>query len=139
MKKVVLSLFIMMMGLCFVACSGTGADLKSVVESAQKDGANWTEAQWKDAFKTVMKAAKPMLKDLGELQKKAEGASEEEQIKLLGEMTEKMKTYEEVNKQFEAFQKAAESTEIGKKLSEDKAFQEELAKDLGLEDLLKDI
>ena len=135
MKKVVLSLFIMMMGLGFIACSGS-ADLKSVVESAQKDGANWTEAQWKDAFKTVLKAAKPMLMDLKEIEKKAEGASEEDQIKLLGEMTEKMKTYEDVSKQFDAFQKAAEATEIGKKLSEDKAFQEELAKELGMEEFL---
>lgn len=136
MKKIVLSMFIMLMGLCFVACSGS-ADLKSVVESAQKDGANWTEAQWKDAFKTAMKAAKPMMQELNELQKKAETASEDEQIKLIGEMGEKMKSYEELSKQLKDFEKAAEATEIGKKLENDEAFQMELAKELGMEDLIK--
>ena len=82
MKKVFFSMSLMVMGLFFVACTNSAPkaedaakaateevkeaveeavsidDLKAVVESAKKDGANWTEAQWKDAFKTVMKAAK---------------------------------------------------------------------------------
>ena len=158
MKKVFLSMSIMLMGVFFVACTGSApkageaaaeaatevateaadavsiGDLKALVEKATKDGANWTEAEWKVAFKTVMKAAKPMFLEIKEMQTKAEKATDEEKLKIAGEMVDKMKGYQEVSDQIEAFGKAAEATEIGKKLSDDKGFQKEIEKDLGLEE-----
>ena len=156
MKKVFLSMSIMLMGFFFVACTNSApkaedaekaatevkeaaedaavsiADLKSLVEKATKDGAKWTEAEWKDAFKTVMKAAKPMLVELKEMQSKAESATDEEKVKIAGEMVDKLKGYQEVSDQVEAFSKAAEASEIGKKLGDDKEFQKEVEKELGL-------
>lgn len=163
MKKVLLSMSIMAMGLFFAACTNSApkaadaaaegateaatevkeaaeeatvsiGDLKALVESATKDGANWTEAQWKDAFKTVMKAAKPLLVTMKDMQEKEKNASEEEKLKMATEMMDKLKEYKDVGEQFEAFSKAAEKSEIGKKLSDDKAFQKELEKDLGFEE-----
>ena len=108
MKKVFFSMSLMLVGLFFVACTNSapkaeggekaadgtevkaeGADgaeainiddLKSIAEKATKDGANWTEAEWKDAFKKVIKAVKPMLVEMKEMQKKIESASEEDQL-----------------------------------------------------------
>ena len=106
-------------------------DLKAVVESAKKDGANWTEAQWKDAFKTVMKAAKPMLVAMKDMEKKAESASEDEKLKIASEMMDKIKEYKDVGDQFKAFNNVADASAIGKKVREDKEFQKEIEKDLG--------
>ena len=157
MKKVLLSMSLMAMGLFFAACTNSApkaadaaaeaatevkeaaeeatvsiGDLKAVVESATKDGANWTEAQWKDAFKTVIKAAKPMLVAIKDMEKKAESASEDEKLKIASEMMDKIKEYKDVGDQFEAFQSAADASAIGKKLGEDKEFQKELEKELDL-------
>ena len=157
MKKVLLSMSLMAMGLFFAACTNSApkaadaaaeaatevkeaaeeatvsiGDLKALVESAKKDGANWTEAQWKDAFKTVMKAAKPMLVAIKDMEKKAESASEDEKLKIASEMMDKIKEYKDVGDQFEAFQSAADASAIGKKLGEDKEFQKELEKELDL-------
>ena len=160
MKKVFFSMSLMLVGLFFVACTNSapkaeggekaadgtevkaeGADgaeainiddLKSIAEKATKDGANWTEAEWKDAFKKVIKAVKPMLVEMKEMQKKIESASEEDQLKMIGEMGEKMKGYQDASTQFEAFEKAIESSEVGKKIADDKEFQKEVEKELGL-------
>ena len=145
MKKVFFSMSLMVMGLFFVACTNSAPkaedaakaateEVKEAVEeeSAKKDGANWTEAQWKDAFKTVMKAAKPMLVAIKDMEKKAESASEDEKFKIAAEMMDKMKENKDVGDQFEAFQSAADASAIGKKLGEDKEFQKELEKELDL-------
>ena len=109
-------------------------ELKAVVEKATEDGENWTEEEWRKAYKTVFIAIKPMLLDLLEMKKKIENASEEDQMKIAGEMIVKLESYEEISEQFEAFDKAAESSEIGKRLSEDEEFQKEIERELGLEE-----
>ena len=111
---------------------GATSDLKSVVERAQKYGANWTEAQWKDAFKTVLKALKPTLVAIKDLEKKAENASEDEKLKIATEFRDIIMESKDACDQFEAFVRAADATEIGKKLSGDKEFEKELEKELDL-------
>ena len=134
MKKVFAGLFIMMMGLFFVACSGAG-DIKGVIEKAKAEGANWTEAQWKDAFKEVMNAAKPMFSDMQEMQKKVEAAgSDAEAIGKIMEDAQKLQDkYKDLGAQFEEFEKIVEANPTAKKIMDDKAFQEELKKDLGFD------
>ncbi|MBR5688510.1 MAG: hypothetical protein IKX36_11245 [Prevotella sp.] len=138
MKKVFAGLFIMMMGLFFVACSG-GADLKGLIEKAKAEGANWTEAQWKDAFKEALSATKPMMQEMADLGKKAQdlmAKGDLEGVSKLQEEGEKItEKYKDLQAQVEEFGKIAESNEIGKKLSNDKAFQDELLKELGLDEL----
>ena len=107
-------------------------ELKAVVKKATEDGDSWTEEEWKKAYKTVVKAIKPLLLELKDMQEKIEGASEEEQMKIVSELTEKLESYKEISDQFEAFEKVAESSEIGKRLSEDEEFQKEIEKELGL-------
>lgn len=161
MKKVLFSISLMVMGLFFVACTNSAPkaegeaaakegtevkeevmnldEIKALVESATKDGANWTEAQWKDAFIKVMKAAKPMLVELKEVQKKIESAGDDDKLKVVSELTEKLEKYKDVSEQFDAFNKAAESTEIGKKLNNDENFQKEVEKELGVEGLFDNL
>ena len=107
-------------------------ELKTVVKKATEDGESWTEDEWKKAFKTVLKAVTPLLIELKDVQEKIEGASEEEQLKMISDLTEKLESYKELSNLFDEFDKAAESTEIGKKLSEDKEFQKEMEEELGL-------
>ena len=138
MKKVIFSAFLMMMGLFFISCSGT-KDFKTVLENAQKDGANWSVEEWKDAYRVSMQATKPMLEELSKIKENAQNLSEEDKVKMLGELAEKMKKYEELSNQLEAFNKAAHATENGKKVSEDLEFQKELAKELGMDKLVEDM
>ena len=133
MKKVFAGLFIMMMGLFFVACSG-GGDIKGVIEKAKAEGANWTEAQWKDAYKEVMTACKPMLKEMEELQKKAQapGVSEEDQMKLFGDLASLMDKNKDLMSQMQEFEKICKENPTAKKVSEDEAFMKQLQEELGV-------
>ena len=127
-----------MMGLFFVACSGT-PDLKGLIDKAKAEGANWTEAQWKDAFKEVLSATKPMMQEMADLGKKAQDMVAKGDIEGVSKLEEEGKAisekYKGLQEQVEEFGKIAEGTEIGKKLSNDKAFQDELLKELGLDEL----
>lgn len=139
MKKVFAGLFIMMMGLFFVACSGT-PDLKGLIDKAKAEGATWTEAQWKDAFKEVLSATKPMMQEMADFGKKAQellSKGDMEGVSKLQEESDKLtEKYKSLTEQVEEFGKIAEGTEIGKKLSNDEDFQKEVAKELGMEDLI---
>ncbi len=134
MKKVFAGLFIMMMGLFFVACSGAG-DIKGLIEKAKAEGANWTEAQWKDAYKQAMTAAKPMFQDLSDLEKKAQdpSVSDEDKIKLMGELGTVMDKYKDLGAQLQELQKIVEANPTASKVINDLSFQEELQKELGVD------
>ena len=124
----------MMMGLFFVACSGAG-DIKGLIEKAKAEGANWTEAQWKDAYKQAMTAAKPMFQDLSDLEKKAQdpSVSDEDKIKLMGELGTVMDKYKDLGAQLQELQKIVEANPTASKVINDLSFQEELQKELGVD------
>ncbi len=123
-----------MMGLFFVACSGAG-DIKGLIEKAKAEGANWTEAQWKDAYKQAMTAAKPMFQDLSDLEKKAQdpSVSDEDKIKLMGELGTVMDKYKDLGAQLQELQKIVEANPTASKVINDLSFQEELQKELGVD------
>lgn len=136
MRKTILCLFIMMTGLFLVSCGGK-KDAKSIAESAQKDGANWSESEWRDAYKGMFEAAKPMMEEISEIKKKAENGSEEDKIKAAGEILGKIEKYSELEKYIQQFNAAAEKSEIGRKVIADTKFQEEAMKELGLDEMLE--
>lgn len=142
MKKVFAGLFIMMMGLFFVACSG-GADLKGIIDKAKAEGANWTEAQWKDAYKDATKALKPMMEEAAAMGKKIQEAmtkGDENAAKSIMEDAQKMQEkFKPVEDQMKELETIAKGTEVGKKVFEDEAFAAEVAKELGIDELMKDM
>lgn len=127
----------MMFGLAFVSCSEE-KNLKAVLESAEKDGANWSEEEWREAFKVALKAAKPMLEDMKAIENVAKEQGQEDRGKKLEELVENMKNYEQLSRQIMALGDAAQETEAGRKVYEDKNLQKELARELGMEDLIKE-
>ncbi len=138
MKKIIFALC-MMMGLFMVSCQN-GADMKSIVEKAKTEGANWSVDEWKDAFKEVMKGMKPMYEEMLKVQeetKALEGKSEEEQAAAAAEMMKKgeelQKKYGDVEKLMGEFEKAANATENGKKVANDEEFGKQVMKELGME------
>ena len=137
MKKIIFALC-MVMGLFMVSCQN-GADMKTIVENAKKDGANWTEQQWKDAFKDMLKGMKPMYEETVKLQKEMEGKSEAEQAAAAEEIMKKgeelQAKYGDVEKLMSEFEEAAKATENGKKVADDEEFGKQCLKELGMDEI----
>lgn len=136
MKKVLFAMAIMVMSLGFVSCKNSGADLKSLVEKAKTEGSKWSVDEWKTAFKDVLTAAKPMMEEAKEFQKKAEGMTDPSDLaKLMEEAQEFEKKNAEVTKQMAEFEEIAKGTENGKIVADDDEFGKQVLKELGLEGL----
>ena len=137
MKKIIFALC-MMMGLFMVSCQN-GADMKSIVEKAKTEGANWSVDEWKDAFKGMMQGMKPMYEEMQGLQKEMEGKSEEEKLAAVAEMMKKgeelQKKYADVEKLMNEFEEAAKATENGKKVADDEEFGKQCLKELGMDEI----
>ncbi len=129
MKKLLFGLFALVLCLGLTSCGG--ADIKSIAEKAKTEGANWSVDEWKTQFKAVMNAAKPMLKEIKDLQTEAEKAGDDasKAAELMGKMGDVMNKYKDDMQAIEDFTKACEASENGKKLMEDKAFEEEMKKE----------
>ena len=130
MKKFLSIVMVMVLGLSFVACTGS-QDPKDIVEKAKTEGANWTVDQWKDAFKAMLESAKPMMLEMQEMQKKAE-ANPDKATEIIAEMASKLKEYEQISKNFEEFEAAAKATENGKAVMDDEAWGKSVMKELGI-------
>lgn len=166
MKKLFFMMTIAAVAMCFAACKNEAAsdeqkaeasvenvsagsvkavtmdDMKALAEKAQKEGANWSVEQWKDATRQMMAGMKPMFDALKELQKKAEDKDFQakmkenpaEATKMLGDLNNKLKEYAPLEGIMKEFSAAAEASEAGKKLSDDKEFMESLMKEYDLPD-----
>ena len=91
-------------------------------------------------FKDAMKASKPMMTEMADMQKKMEEAAakgDQEAVgKIMADLEGLGNKYEEITKQLEEFEKITEANPIAKKLNDDKAFQEQIMKELGMEDFM---
>lgn len=74
MKKVILGMFIMLMGVFAVSCSSDNpeAKLKSLVEQVKADGAKWDAAKWKSVVMEAIDAIKPIAEKMKKLATEAE-------------------------------------------------------------------
>jgi hypothetical protein len=140
MKKLVIAMFVLCMGIGMVSCSkDKKVDLQELVAKAKAEGAKWDEAQWKEAIKDLFTGAKPMIdwmKDVEQKMKEAEGGEDAEKLaaaaKLMEEAEAKQKEFEPMTKAMEEFMKIAEENPTAKKVMDDKAFQEEMKKEFNL-------
>jgi hypothetical protein len=114
-------------------------DVNEVLAKAKAEGANWDEAQWKDAIKDMFRALSPMLeyfKGVEDRMKEADKGTDAEKAaaaaKIMEEVEAKQKEFEPMEKAMEEFNKIAEQNPIAKKLLDDKAFQEEMKKEFNL-------
>lgn len=140
MKKLVIAMFVLCMGIGMVSCSkDKKVDLQELVAKAKAEGAKWDEAQWKEAIKDLFTGAKPMIdwmKDVEQKMKEAEGGEDAEKLaaaaKLMEEAEAKQKEFEPMTKAMEEFMEIAEKNPTAKKIMDDKAFQEEMKKEFNL-------
>ncbi len=125
----------MMMGLFFVACSG-GGDIKGLVEKAKAESANWTEEQWKDAFREATSAIKPMILEKNKLMNRYEEANFKRDENLLEQVKKEEKDlkvkYKELMNQLETFEDLARQSVIGNKVRKDEDFKRSVFEDLGI-------
>ncbi|MBR0489917.1 MAG: hypothetical protein IJJ68_06930 [Prevotella sp.] len=140
MKKLVIAMFVLCMGIGMMSCSkDKKVDLQELVAKAKAEGAKWDEAQWKEAIKDLFTGAKPMIdwmKDVETKMKEAEGGEDAAKLaaaaKLMEEAEAKQKEFEPLTKAMEEFMEIAENNPTAKKVMDDKAFQEEMKKEFNL-------
>lgn len=138
MKKALIGMLALVMCLGMVSCSKeSSASLADVVAKAKTDGAKWSVDEWKDAYKQVMTAVKPMMTEIAEITKGMEAAEGQEPdaakvAEALGKLQELQTKYGDVEKLMGEFEEAAKASENGKKVAEDEEFLKGLAKELGL-------
>ena len=144
MKKVIVGMLALMMCLGLASCgksSESAPNMAEVVEKAKAEGANWSVDEWKEAFKQMMLAAKPMMVEMSELMKSME-APEGQDVdpakitEVMGKLQEVQKKYPDFEKLMNEFDELAKASENGKKVIEDEEWGKSVAKELGLpEDL----
>ncbi len=111
--------------------------LPDIIAKAKAEGANWSVDQWKEQFKAVLLAVKPMFMAMAEMSKKMEAAGEDatkmaEAMKELGEIQTK---FGDLEKQMDEFTKIAEGTENGKAVADDEEWGKKLMEELGIPDI----
>lgn len=136
MKKALIGVLALVMCLGLASCSkgnsGTPS-LAEIVEKAKTDGANWSIDEWKEAYKNVLLAVKPMMEEIAEIQKSVPDDDDgTKALAAIAKMAELQNKYGDVEKLMNEFTKIAESNENGKKVMEDEEFGKNLFKELGL-------
>jgi hypothetical protein len=158
MKKFIIGMFALCLGLGMVSCGNKTAGgntkdstataaapveetvkMEDVIAKAKAEGANWDEAQWKASYKDAMKAMKPMFDYMRDMEKKMkevesgdDAAKAAAVAKIMTESEAKQKEFAPLEKQMDEYQAIINANPIGKKIDNDKAFQEELKKEFNL-------
>lgn len=144
MKKVLIGMLALVMCLGMVSCKKESApNMADIVAKAKTEGANWSVDEWKDAYKQMMQAAKPMMLELQEVMKSMDNGGDDSDAanaakfaEAMAKIQELQKKYGDVEKLMDEFDSIAKGTENGKKVSEDDEWAKSVAKELGLpEDL----
>ena len=157
MKKILLAAFALILTLSIVSCkdkpaeatgqptSETGTttetsgaavetvnpqDVKSLVDKAQTEGANWSVDQWKTCIKDILTAIAPKMIELDVLMEQLKDPAK------IQETMDKMKAYEQefqpINELLATFRKAAEATPNGKIAIEDIDYNKQVKRELGI-------
>jgi len=158
MKKILLAAFALILTLSIVSCKDKPAgstdqpateaeatpestgptaeqtvnpvDVKSLVDKAQTEGANWSVDQWKACIKDVLTVIAPKMIELDELMEQLKDPAK------IQETMDKMKAYEQdfqpINELLATFRKAAEGTPNGKIAIEDIDYNKQVKRELGI-------
>lgn len=159
MKKLVIGMFAFCLSMGMISCGNKTAggdgkdstateakaevkkvDINDVIAKAKAEGANWDEAQWKQAYRDVMTAATPLFdwaRGMSEKMKELDNGGDDaaklaEAAKFMEEAEAKQKEFEPLTKAMEEFMEIAENNPTAKKVMDDKAFQEEMKKEFNL-------
>lgn len=104
-----------------------------IVAKAKAEGANWTVDEWKAAFRDMLLKAKPMMVEIGEIEKNVDDKDPEKIMEALNKIQQIQSTkYGDINKAYEEFGKVAESTPNGKIVADDEKWGMQLLKELGI-------
>ena len=111
--------------------------LADVIANAKDEGANWSVDQWKEQFKNVMLAVKPMFLAMAEINKKMEAAGEDasKMADVMKEVADIQTKFVDVEKQMNEFNEIAEATENGKAVIDDEEWGKQLMEELGIPDI----
>ena len=148
MKKLLIGMF------AFVLCLGMNSCIKENKEAAEKaveevvekapaladivakakaEGANWSVDEWKEQFKQVMLAIKPMMVEMSDLVKNMKD-DPSKMAEMVKESENIQKKYADLNKLMEEFSEIAEATENGKVVIDDEEWGKKMMEELGIPD-----
>ena len=117
-----------------------GPALAEIVEKAKADGANWTVDEWKEQFKNVMIAIKPMMVELNDIMKNIGGKEGEDPdpakiAEMMSKMEEVQKKYADVDSLMEQFTDIAKGFDNGKAVIDDEEWGKKMMEELGIPDV----
>lgn len=105
--------------------------LSDLVEKAKAESANWSVEEWKEQFKNMLLAIKPMKVEQDEITKKLGGdPSKEEELKQATEEIEKK--YPNFNELIAEFKTLASATENGRLVIDDEEWGDNIMEELGV-------
>ena len=142
MKKLFIGMLALCMVMGMVSCSKDGGkvDPQEVLNKAKAEGANWDEAQWKDAVRDMFKGLTPLFDYMKDMQAQMEevekNGDDAEKLaaaaKIMADAEAKQKEFEPLTKVMEEFEGLGEKFPVLKKVLDDEAFQAELKKEFNL-------
>ena len=106
-------------------------DFAALIEKAKAEGANWDEAQWKDAFKQALLCIKPMMIEMAEISEAIE-KDPEKAVDLMAKLEGMGEKYADVEKNMDEWEKIVEANPIAKKISDDEEWGKAAMKELGI-------
>ena len=107
--------------------------LADIVAKAKAEGANWSVDEWKEQFKQVMLAIKPMMVELSEISKQVQ-EDPSKTVELMTKAQEIEKKYPDFNKLMDEFSEIAEATANGKVVIDDEEWGKKMMEELGIPD-----
>ena len=107
--------------------------LADIVAKAKAEGANWSVDEWKEQFKQVMLAIKPMMVEMSDLVKNMKD-DPSKMAEMVKESENIQKKYADLNKLMEEFSEIAEATENGKVVIDDEEWGKKMMEELGIPD-----
>ena len=153
MKKFLIGMFALVLCLGMNSCKkeapAAGADaekaaaeqveaaapsLADIVAKAKAEGANWSVDEWKESFKSMALAIKPMMVKMSEIMKKMED-DPSKAAEVMGELEKVKGEFPDYEKLMNEFSEIAEGCENGKKVADDDEWGENMLKELGVPSL----
>lgn len=107
--------------------------LADIVAKAKAEGANWSVDEWKEQFKQVMLAIKPMMVEMSDLVKNMKD-DPSKMAEMVTESENIQKKYADLSKLMDEFSEIAEATENGKIVIDDEEWGKKMMEELGIPD-----
>ncbi len=107
--------------------------LADIVAKAKAEGANWSVDEWKEQFKQVLLAIKPMMVELSDMAKQAK-ADPSKAIELMTKAQDIDKKYPDFSKLMDEFTEIASATENGKVVIDDEEWGKKMMDERGVPD-----